>query len=268
MGNLIENTSAYLHNVPSGATTAQTDAAIASASEAIERVCRRVFGQAAHDEICKVGQFGTIHLDNFPVVSVDRLFTNIDSALRIRNTGSITSASVNITKAALRTVHTASGTTTVNTLAYSDNATIADLVTAIDALGTGWDAEAISGYSGYPSADLVFDRIMRIGTSFQDVGLWTEAALSDYRYDADTGIVCGLAPGATVRVKYTGGFATVPEPIQEVCGNLVVAMLDTTRGGIVSERLGDYSVSYAQGQLDTLPIQDRQILTLFRDKRV
>jgi hypothetical protein len=102
------------------------------------------------------------------------------------------------------------------------------MVTAINAVGSGWAARAAADYTLWPSQDLY--QPPRAGDATRSAGAVSCRGIyaplylhvgecSDYRWDSRgwielTGGDC--SPNA-YRVQYTAGFAEIPDDVQEAC---------------------------------------------------
>lgn len=73
-----------------------------------------------------------------------------------------------------------------------------------------------------------------------------------------------------VKVAYTAGFATIPEPIQEATAELAAWLWANAspEGGVTGEKLGDYSRSLEPAGRMKLPAVVRRLLAPYRNVRV
>lgn len=297
MSALIVYSSQYLSKLGTLTSGQQTNvtALIAAASESIEKFCKRRFALDAYEEIHPVGQFGQVFLNNYPVVTLDKVYPQQVQALTLENTsGSVTSASFDCSETALRLIHTIAGVNTVTSYLFATYPTLTLLAAAINGLGSGWVATVQGDYGPYPSHDLRADQYGQ-AKGATSVSMWLESTSGTLRIEKDIACLSGLygstdssryssdgigvwSDGSSsfgtgsqwdqlVRVQYSAGFETIPEPIQAVCGNMVANMVSSTNGGLVSESLGDYSYTISNAASDTIPLQDKQILSMYRDRR-
>lgn len=268
MSALITHSSQYLSKLGTLTSDQQTTATayIAAASESIEKYCKRRFASATYDEIHEAGQFGQVFLNNFPLITLDKVYPVQGQALTLQNTSdSVSSASFDSSTTGLRLTHTIAGVATSTSFLFATYPTITLLAAAINGLGSGWVAGVQGSYGAYPSADIRADQYGQ-AKGLTGVNLWLEDSSGAIRFDRATASLSGLRE-TSVRIKYSAGFSTIPEPIQQVCGNMVCNMFSATNGALVSENLADYSYSLSNSAMDTLPLRDRQILSMYRDRR-
>lgn len=289
MADLITNDRAR-YNLPNSATADNEiiNAMIAAASKGIERYCRRSFVQAAHDELYDDRGQNLLQLRQYPISSIEALRADPVGVLRARNTDKTLNqqARISVQKDGLLLVRVASGTKTVDTsVTWTANATVTALVTAIDALGNGWDAEVLDSWGKWPADDL---RLPQGALNCRDT--WVELKMhteewSEYEIDEQRGYLFlrnwttetdfaafpvsnnAYDQGAWIRpnyfrVQYTAGFATVPEDVQEACAQWVsllyhqtmrdpglVSGASSAEGGFVIQSLHALPPSAARGLL-------------------
>jgi hypothetical protein len=83
---------------------------------------------------------------------------------------------------------------------------------------------------------------------------------------ADNGILEGGFGRGKIRVTYTSGYSDVPEAIKLATANLVKASLAGSGGRLQSEKIGDYS--YTLAPAESMPMSDKKILNLWKDRRI
>ena len=224
---------------------------VSAASDMIRRRCNRDFVQNAYTEYCSGSAYpnASIRLRQFPVLEITRVASNPQPALRVMNLDSQTNqrATVETTATGLTLFRIASSATTSVSLAYTTYATIGALAAAINILGAGWSAtvqpQAITGdFSKWPSTDLkplqgaasvlvggacleVYSEDLQAITSSagdqgDDGSAWRGVG---WRLDDETGELFGRFPRGqlNIRVDYSAGFVTIPQPIQEAAVQLV-----------------------------------------------
>jgi hypothetical protein len=241
--------------------------AIRAASMAIERYCKRVFALTNHDEVHHAGQFGTVFLNNFPVTQITRVFNHHVLAFTPSNSVAV-AANFNTTPESLLLTATANGATTTSTLDYATYPTLTALAAAVNGLGNGWAASIPTNptnLGAYSSADLVANQW---GEQGRGIAMWMEKKGRHFRYDAKGGIIqTQFHRSEPLRFQYQAGFAVIPEDIQQICANLTAYFMDPKNGGILIEMLGEYSYTLAATTIDRLPIQDKQVLDMYRDRK-
>lgn len=247
----------------------KVNAYIEAASAAIEKATHRKFEKAQYDEVYEADDSGSLVLRNFPLISVDRVFSTTREALRIENTEStVTNANYSTTKTALLLSHTESGTVTSTELLFADYPTIALLRAAIVAVGNGWSASVAGDYGPFASVDLVADQYGDCKT-ISSIRIWGQTGASWTILDNREALINGeFYRGQAVRIVYTAGFAAneIPDDLKHVCAELVASMMGEGDGAIQSESLGGYSYSLATGAVERLPRTSREILASYKDR--
>lgn len=191
----------------------------------------------------------TVQLSQFPVQSVLSVRGGRVPALTVLNSGAVQRATVQLSFAGdpeicpiptgLILSRTASGAATASPLLFAGYPTVSALADAITALGNGWSAAVPPAYAAYPSADLIGSWSPRGCLPGQPASLDLFADDLDLA-DVDlAGGILALSPGGSarmpglpgqwpgaardssfgsfygqVRVRYTAGWATIPEQVQ------------------------------------------------------
>ena len=232
---------------------------ITTASDAIRRACNRDFSQNAYSEYYSGGIYirEPLRLRQFPVTEISRVASSPRAALHVQNTDGITNqrATLETTPTALRLVRVASASSITTDLAFATYPTIALLASAANALGAGWNATVVGDFANWPSADLkplqgaatalVGGRDLEVYTEdLQPYLSWPPGdptgdgawGMCGWRLDDETGELFGRFPRGqlNVRIDYTAGFATIPQPIQEAAVQLVQ---DLYNAGLVNSTL-------------------------------
>jgi hypothetical protein len=223
---------------------------ITAASDLIRRRCSRDFVQNTYSEYHSGGIFigEPLRLRQFPILEITRVAGCPLPALCVINTDTATNqrATVETTATGLTLFRMASGTATTTSLASSTYPTVGQIATAINALGSGWSAtpqaQTLGGdFSRWPTND--FKPLQGATSAFlggaflemytEDVqpflsssfcsagdddcgycGNWSSAG---WRLDDQTGELFGRFPRGrlNIRIDYSAGFATIPQPLQE-----------------------------------------------------
>lgn len=270
---LITWQSDYLSHL--GATAADEDrltALIASASNAIERYTHRYFERAERDQVF-YNRTWDILLPAYPIDYVARVCIQPTDVLTIRATGEV--ATFGVGESALNLRRVVSGVSSSTALSFATYPTLAALAAAMP---TGFTATVASGYGAYPSADLVRKQgNCKYGAA---LAIWIDGS-GTYHVDAKRGILSlrGQSPlhqwladsegfeHDQVRVVWSGGYATVPDDLQDVCAQLVAAAFKPNKSGLVqSESLGEYSYSVSIADVERLPITARRVLQSYKDR--
>jgi len=258
--------SKYFHSLNATDEDAETiQTLIDAAVEFVEKFCGRQFSQMEHDRIYTVMQDGTVVIEHPPISHVTRICVPTGSWLTVENnSSSVTNASFATTDSSLILTDYSGGLRSTHTLTFAAYPTLTALASAIVALGHGWTGSVATGYGNYPSSDLL---PQQHGNAKTENTLWNwDDYQGVFNFDYRTGVLdLWLNRGQRVRVVYMGGFEDVPEDIKQATANLVVASFNGPEGRIQSESLGGYSYSLAP--VDTLPMNDKRILSQYRDRR-
>jgi len=244
---------------------------IYAVSAAIQAHCHRSFASATHDELYDGPGDFTMLLNQYPIIDVIRVSSLPSAVMTVQNAddGTNSRASVRVTSTGVTLLRAASGVETENTVTFAEAVTLTALVDAIVALGSGWSAEVSADYANSASADLLPMGARSCLGGWVGIDAMTTELTVDGQ-DAFIGIVSvteGFSAGRqNVRVKYTAGYATVPEDVQLACALAVADNFHRLErdGSLTSERLGDYSWSAGVERRELSP-DVRNILARYRD---
>lgn len=190
---------------------------IDSADEFVSSYCHRTFESTAYTLERYNGEGKEyICLNNYPIISVDRVAIGTRDVMKICNTSAGTTASVSVLSTGLRLVKDGTADSTITWASY---ATMTLVVAAINALGDGWSASiSSSDYDSFKSSEL----IERYGSNVIDSN-WVylempEDAEDDIEVWTDRGQIRrlgGFPSGCrNVIIDYTAGYATIPEDLK------------------------------------------------------
>jgi phage gp36-like protein len=239
--------------------------AIDRATSRIESFCGRLIKSRAHQEWYGGNSVRAIRLKQWPVTVVAGVYTGIRTAFTFAST---TSSDIRVTisitqefdgvSTAGATINrtTSAGSTTTSTLSFTTYPDVDSLVAAINAL-TGVQATTVFNC---PTLNL---HPRGGGDALSGTVNVTAATVgAEYVYEGDTGVLhiqsdafplndtyLARFPSAyqSVFVRYTAGYATVPDDMKQACCE-VASMLYQSRKAdrsILSESLGDYSYTRA-----------------------
>lgn len=258
------------------------EALINRISDRIEKYCGdRRFMSRDHREWHDGDNEQTLVLRHPPVTAVKRLAYGAADALTVK--GSTTTdlrATVEVQDDRIVLLrYDSAGTETLTNVTFASNATVSDLVTTIDGT-TGWSATLVKNW--------ISDDLHRIGGQDalgRDVRLtFPDDSDIDYRVDEDDGLIELLAshefdrggPSVSrgfprgfrnILVHYTGGYATVPDDLEQICIEMTVEAFRSRKhdSNLRSESIGSYAYTLAsQVDIDA----DRQArLALWKDIR-
>ena len=171
--------------------------------------CRRTFESTSYSLEKYNGRgYRVINLNNYPVTTVDRVAVGTRNVVNIKNTNSSSSASVTVLPTGLRLVLDGTADATVIWATYT---TVATVVSAVNAIGSGWNATTSSSiYDSFKSTDL----ITQYGSSCIDGRIIylsiPDLAEPEIDVDLDRGqirLISGFSKGyKNVFVDYTAGY--------------------------------------------------------------
>jgi len=232
------------------------------ASDQLEQYFNRRFKTRSYTMEMQDGD-GTsdVMVDNWPIISVERVATSTDSAVQIQCTATDAyAATVSITRSAgslpanthLRLIiygGTSAGTTNI---AFGTASTLTELVTWINAT-TGWSASLLASHGAWASTELLPISGLEALTSAVNLSV-PYTRLDSFRINHEEGSIHAtseFAPGwNSVFIDYTGGYATIPDDLEQLCIN-VVADIYRSRSindRLKSETIGDYSYTLGDVQ--------------------
>jgi hypothetical protein len=274
---------------------------ITAATRAIQRYCRRDFGQQAYDELYNGMGDRRLILRQYPLISVQSVRYRPVTALKVTNNLVNTPiARVSVTNVGLTLTWVTSGVTSTNVaVTWASNPTVVAVQNAINALGSGWSA-AGQGYDQWPSADLycpngisgtagplpISQGALTAAGQYAELKLHTYE-LAGYQLDQRRGWLLRAIPYTdpellhpedliwpvginNFRIQYTAGYITVPEDVQEACAELVASWF-VQRGRDLTLQREAISGSYAYGAAASrgqLPDRIKALLRPYRYHRV
>lgn len=225
---------------------------IARATSAIEAYCGQTLTSTTYREFYDGQGDCEIWLNATPVTGVQLLATGRLDIVSINNVNSDGwNAYANVDATNLELVVQGGTNDGTDTLTLADY-TLSTLVTAINALGTGWTASLlISSYGTWEAAELLttmglsaFDTV----TAYLQI---PEDVKSAFRVDAESGRVylsTEFPRGhENVIIRYTAGAATTPADLEQICIDLVNTYYRSRKRdtSVMAERYADHAVTYA-----------------------
>ncbi len=272
----LENVKSYL-----GITSTDNDSEITRLINAvtyrIETYCSRRFKTRSYTlerYTCK-----DIYVDNWPIISVERVAVGTKNSLTITNTDSgAYSATCSITRSADPLPANTHIKLSVNggsnggdtSIAFADYATLTLLAAQINDQDN-WTATVVADMGIWAS-----DELIQIGSSEclnQEIGLEVPdrreddylldeqsglISLNSYQqyyyphhgsYDLDIGYTGGHKHRSIVYVDYTGGFATIPADLEQIAIEIVGTVFKKRKlnENVKSEKIGDYEYTLGGG---------------------
>jgi len=182
----------------------------------VSTFCRRTFESTSYSLERYNGKgYQTINLNQYPVTIVDRVAIGFRNAISIKNTNTGTSASVSVSSTGLRLI--LDGTADSADLTFVTNATISSMVTAINAIGSGWVAVLEnSTYGSFKSSDLITQSALGCINSRLVYLTIPDEQEYDIEVDLDRGQIklpVGFGKGfKNVFVDYTAGYSAANMP--------------------------------------------------------
>lgn len=292
-------------NIPTAVNTDEPTIStlITAASRAVRKFCRRDFSQTTYDELYSGTGDRRLFLRQMPLLTVDSVRYRPVTVLKIINNAGQSSttpqARVSVTSTGVTLVWVTSGVKNTTNLTFASNVTIGALITAVNAVGSNWQAIS-SGYDNWPSADLYCPNGISgsDGSSPQGQGALTAAGqnaelkmhtyeLAGFQLDVRRGWLLRAIPYTdpellhpedlvwpvginNFRIQYTAGFATIPEDVQEGTAELVATWF-AERGrneNIIAEATAGHSFSTNLVTIDNIPERIAAILRPYRLHRV
>lgn len=278
-------------NIPSSTNSDEPTIAtlITAVSKAVQRWCRRDFVSTAYDELYDGNGDDRLMLRQYPIINVESVRSSPTAVLRITNTQtSNQQARVSLTSTGLTLVRIASAVNTTNVVYFSTNKTLSAVKSAVDAFGSGgWSASVVGNYGLWPSADL-----LPIQGALNAAGVQAELMmhvdiLSAFEIDSRHGFLLRSSDGSSLqpqtssliwpagvsnfRVKYTAGYVTVPEDVQEATAEWVATLfkdLGRNQNVMREDQAGVYSSTALEELAGKPPPAIRALLASYRNHRV
>jgi len=193
-----------------------------------------------------------LQLDHYPITGLTRIAIGRRTAIRVQNTDDYTSATISVTSTGV--ILTKNGTSN-STATFASNATMTALVSAINAVGSGWTAVVDnSDYGSYKSNELV----QMFGKSaIQDNWVYLdmpEEACDDFEVYPNRGEIyksSGWDEGHNnIYVEYTAGYEITPADLElaiEMFVKYIWQKKDEDAFGVKVYSLGDISTTFENG---------------------
>ena len=240
------------------------------ASDIIENICDRKFKSRTFSERSDGDGTDLIIVQNPPIISLTRVAIGSLAVMSVTNSSTdamYATAQVTSTVMVLTIVGGANAGS--DSPAFAANATISAMVTAINALGKGWVATSVSSlYDAYPTTELI-ERGAQPSLTSPSYHHVAALPTGNYRANNSSGLIY-LSAGSyagrqQILVEYTGGFATIPDDLEQACLDVVAYLY----GGVgespaLQEAESDNWRYKKQAFMDGLPQSTQQ--TIYRYK--
>ena len=259
-------------------------ALINRATSAIEKYCDRTFTSTTYREIRDI-QGSDLILKQYPVISIQLFSTTRQQGMILTNSSSDAyNAYVQVSATTMTLVVQGGDNAGTDAITLDDYATVSALRTAINALGAGWAATAVSTktdlwdavellpcsglncLNAYVYLDIPdvpeSDYIVEDSTGIITIGSWFNSRwTSGYDSTATLGIQAAV-------VRYTAGYATTPADLEQICIDLVNSYFKSRKvdSSLKSEKIGDYAYELIDGGAASLPDGIKSRLQVWRKR--
>lgn len=233
---------------------------ITAATHAMERYTGRQLVSRAHTDWVNGSGSSRLYLPHWPITALSRLCIGTRSTARIYNTSAdaayaiVSASSTGLTL----TVVGGANAGTITSITWAKYTTIATVVAAVNAAGSGWFAEVLNDCGAFPSSDT---RIIPgnaalnnggTGASFVELEAPDEPLGGIYIDPDGRYILCNSGfPRGTQNIfaSYTAGYTEASDgraALEQICLEIVARMYSKReKGGLRSESLDGYSYTLA-----------------------
>ncbi len=217
------------------------------ATDVIETYCNRKFKSASYTGRLYTGNGGGyLALRNYPITAVSRVSTSVVDAISVSNSSTAARATVQTTSSSVVLAVVGGTNDGTNTPDYATYSTVADMVTQINATGSGWTATEMNSTGIWPITELLVLPAQMCLTNNASLTV-SDDPISGYTFLADEGMLycsAGWPTGTnSISVDYTAGYATIPDDLEHVCLEIAAYLYGISKGdpSVQSESIGDYS---------------------------
>jgi hypothetical protein len=246
--------------------------------EWLQSYCGRTFGSTVYKERYDGSGSNKLILNQYPVISIERLALSAVDAVRIRCSGATTHAVVSVNSKGI--VLRKDGVSN-STVLFATYTTLATVIAAINLI-SGWEATIESStYNSYSSTELLEKMgLFCKGTSWAYLSIPYEAEAS-FDVDSARGIITlyGLintvpnSPGFPVGIRnifvdYTAGYSTIPEDVVfaiKIMCQRTIQKNEEKSFGLSSYSIGDVSMSFENNEF---PIEVVNIINRYRKLKI
>ncbi len=262
----------------------------------VKSYCGRSFESANFKEEFIHNDITSLWLTETPITKITKIALGTDDALRIWNTNTATTAVINVSTTEI--VLTYNGTDDNADLTFATNTDMDAMVTAINAIGSGWQSEAVGSFGSYKTTEL----LPRYGAEAIDttnVYLRVPAqALTNFDVDTESGEITrysgfmgasrgtrgnsyidgnqgfyseqfnynnpALAHQMKIYAHYAGGYTAALMPKDLKLAVMIIVKAIYQRIEEESFSLSSYSISDIDKTIDTFPKEAVMILDSYK----
>lgn len=245
-----------------GDPTAIVDSIQDEVEKLIKNYCHKDLESTTYTEKYNGNGTRDLFVANYPITAVSRLSVGARNAINIKNTVNNTDASVSVSSTALTLTTNGAADATILFATYT---TLADIITQINATGSGWTATiVVSDYNDYKSTDLIVKMGSNVNNSVFAYLEIPNVGESDFEVFEDEGIITnsrGFPRGSrNIHINYTAGYSTIPDDLKLAVKILLKSYYQKREEetfGVKNFKTGD---SAAQFEDDEMPIEVIRIL--------
>lgn len=227
------------------------DTLLLRATSAIESYCDRKFQEDTYREKYNGDGTNELLLKQYPITELKYLSVGAVDAIKITNVNSDAyNSRIRVTSASMVLSVLGGANDGSDTLTLTDY-TLTTLVTAINALGTGWTATLnLSAYGVWNAEEIMPVSGLECLDSYAYVQCPDEPE-SDFEIYANKGMVylpTGFPSGHNnIIVRYAAGYSTIPADLVQITIDLANTyyLSRKTDSTVKSEKLGDHSITYS-----------------------
>lgn len=225
--------------------------------------CRRTLVSTNYKEKYDGTADNSLVLDNYPIISLNRLSMGYDEAMRVKNSSTFGHASISVSSTGVTLYKDG----TSSSLLFANYATMATLAVAISAV-SGWSATVSeTSYNSYPS-NLLSEKMGLQCVNNAEASLMMPADGEwDFEVDSKTGIVYsifGFTEGTrNIYVDYTAGYDPIPKDLE--LATLILIKNIYQKRNEESWGLNSFSISGISESFDKdIPMEAKLILNHYR----
>jgi hypothetical protein len=225
--------------------------------------CRRNLVSTSYKEKYDGTGCNSLVLDNYPIISLNRLSMGSEEVMRVKNSSTFGHASVSVSSTGVTLYKDG----TSSTILFTASATMSAMATAISAV-SGWSATVSeTSYNSYPS-NLLSEKMGLQCVNNAEASLMMPADGEwDFEVDSDKGILYssfGFGEGTrNIFVDYSAGYATIPDDLQ--LATLILIKNIYQKRNEESWGVNSYSISGISMSFDKdIPMEAKQILNHYR----